>query len=638
MTFKKITAIAAALSCAAAMTANASAANIVFKGNAGTENAGKSAVVAIYDSQTDISNVKSADIRYIEQFKVGSDGVFRISMPLAVSDMTEGKLVSNVTGGLFSSEVPLYCSASGTENGDGTLNNPYTFQKALSAVEDKGTVIVNGSITLPADFEWLASDKTITVSGINDAAIDIKTVDNLNINCNVTFENLVFDCSATVSASDAAADNAINANGYHVIIKDTVDTTAVLAIRGGSTSKAVDSTNLEVYGGSYRTIYGGGSAQNVNGDCRLVVGGNVNKNFKGKLKEGFPKAVIHGGSWGGIVKGDCITTVTGDASAAYVYGGTNGQKTSHVEGKIQVNVEGGNWMNVYSACYITEGKSINSEVNMKGGTVEGIFASDKPISGNVAINVTGGTVTRRIFSGCYNNYDIGGWEADNHVSGTSTLTIYPGATLMTDHQIGSGIFGGSRHDTNFAEEVSTLIFNGNTYEALKEDIGGFDVCYSNHDYIVTATDGGKVTKKDNTAVTITPDAGFCAYVNGLAFSGGDYALSAEMTNVVFEGNKEDKISSVNYTSGITTSKVSVGYNVNTSFKPSVIVAVYDGNNALVAVSTKQVEPEKTLDDIEVSCNLSSGEKYMVKAMMWNSPESMVPVCAPMSVTIPAAVQ
>ena len=68
---------------------------------------------------------------------------------------------------------------------------------------------------------------------------------------------------------------------------------------------------------------------------------------------------------------------------------------------------------------------------------------------------------------------------------------------MTDHQIGSGIFGGSRHDTNFAEEVSTLIFNGNTYEALKEDIGGFDVCYSNHDYIVTATDGGKVTKKDN---------------------------------------------------------------------------------------------------------------------------------------------
>ena len=127
-------------------------------------------------------------------------------------------------------------------------------------------------------------------------------------------------------------------------------------------------------------------------------------------------------------------------------------------------------------------------------------------------------------------------------------------------------------------------------------------------------------------------------MNGLAFSGGDYALSTELTNVVFEGNKEDKISSVNYTSGTTTSKVSVGYNVNTSFKPSVIVAVYDGNNALVAVSTKQVEPEKTLDDIEVSCNLSSGEKYMVKAMMWNSPESMVPVCAPMSVTIPAAVQ
>ena len=87
MTFKKITAIAAALSCAAAMTANASAANIVFKGNAGTENAGKSAVVAIYDSQTDISNVKSTDIRYIEQFKVGSDGVFRISMPLSVFNL-----------------------------------------------------------------------------------------------------------------------------------------------------------------------------------------------------------------------------------------------------------------------------------------------------------------------------------------------------------------------------------------------------------------------------------------------------------------------------------------------------------------------------------------------------------------------
>lgn len=638
MKFKRLTALAAALMCAAAMTANASAANIVFKGNAGTENAGKMITVALYDSAADIADIKAADIRYIEQSVIDSDGIFRIAMPVALTDAVEGTLVSNMQGKIFSDEIPLYCSALGTENGNGTQADPYSFQKALEMVEDGGKVIVDGAIVIPADFEWPVSDKTITVSGINDASIDIKTIVNFDINCNTTFENLVFDCEAVADGNDYTAKNGINANGYHVIIQDTVDTSAVLALRGGSLTKDVDSTNLEVYGGSYRTIYGGCSAKNVNGDCRLVVGGNVNANYKGALKEGFPRAAIHGGSWGGIVKGDCILTIKDNASAAYVYGGTNGQKTSHVEGKIQVNVEGGNYMNVFSAAYITEGKPINSEINMTGGTVEALFASDYPLTGDVKINVMGGTVTRRVFGGCYNDWFFSNtWYTDYYVNGSTTVTIGPDATLITDGQPSNGIFGGSRHSTNHTDEISKLIFTGGTYESLKDKIGRSDVCRSNHDYIVTATNGGSVVSKDASSVTITPDAGYRTKVNGTDFAGGDYTLTKTMTSVVFVNTEiPEGISSVEYTSGETTSTVKVGYNVYTEFKPAMIVSVYDSTGKLAAISIKPVDPANMSDDIEVSCNLESGEKYSVQAMLWSSADTMVPVCPAMSVTIPAA--
>ncbi|MBE7039034.1 MAG: hypothetical protein E7404_09065, partial [Ruminococcaceae bacterium] len=287
--------------------ADVCALNIVFKGK--TDTFDTSVTIALYKPDADINNISASDISYINQQKINDDGSFEISLPVSLLTATSSKVVSNIKGKLLSDEIPLYASQNGTDNGDGTKEKPYTLQKALEEVVDNGKIIVDGLVLLDTDFVWPESDKTIIISGENNAVIDIKTLDHLQINCNTTFENLTFGCAQTGTGEDIMPENTISANGYHVIIKESVETENILSIRGGSTSKAVDGTHLEVYGGHYKTIYGGGSAHNVNGDCILTVGGQVNKNYDtSDTSSNYVPTAIHGGCWGGAIKGDCITT------------------------------------------------------------------------------------------------------------------------------------------------------------------------------------------------------------------------------------------------------------------------------------------------------------------------------------------
>lgn len=626
---KKIMKAAGTLLCLLAMPTNALGANIIFKGNAGTESAGQSVTVAFYDKNADLKNITAADIKYIEQSLIAKDGSFAITVPVS-EEMAQLKFVSNKSDfGSAAIQQAVYVSAQGSENGDGTEQSPCTFQKALELVEDNGIIEIDGTVTLPADFSWPVSDKTVTVTGVNDAVLDITTADNLNINCNTTFKNLTIGCSQTGSGKSSTPDNSISANGYHVIIADTVDTQSILSIRGGSLTEDVDSTNLEVYGGHYKTIYGGGSAKNVKGDCRLTVGGNVNKNYSvSDSDSSFVATAIHGGCWGGVIKGDCITTLKGNAKAAYVYGGTHGSVTSYVEGEIKVNIQGGSYMNVFAAAFVTEGKYTKSTINMTGGTVEGIFASDKCVlTGDVTMNILGGTVTRRIYAGCYNDYGLSGYSTDYYVNGNVTL-VMGGNTVYNDlFNWDSGIHGGSRTKNDHDTEICKMIFLDNSYERFKSSIDKSTICEDYHEYIVTANKGGTVASSASDSVEIKADKGFSVLVNGTAFEDKILTLTNAETNVEFKSG----IGSVIYDE----KNVTVEYGLNTEFEPIMIVAVYDEENkSLVTASTSPINSLSSKKDIELSCNLSSGKKYILRVMIWEDTEDLVPVCEAMTVYIP----
>lgn len=601
--------------------------NTLFSGEAAGSDA-----VALCILKDENAGVVSENILFIDQCKTGSEGAFEIPVP---NQARIGAIKSSANGRLHTPDIPLYCSASGSADGDGSAERPFaSLQTALELVDDGGKIIINGELTLSSDFKWPASDKKITISGINGAVLDIKEIAVLDIYSDTIFENLIFGSEAEGTGRNMAAKNVISANGYHVVIKDTVSTQTVMKLRGGSLSADVDSVNLEVYGGNYQSIYGGGSTCNVKGDCRLIVGGNVNYSFSiDDASDSYYPTVIHGGSWGGIVGGDCITTLKDNARAAYVYGGTHGQKTSHVEGKIKVNIESGSFMNVFAAAYVTEGKSITSEINMTGGTVEGLFASDNPVSGDITIKVLGGEVKRRIYSGCYNDYGFSGFKSNNYVNGSTTIILGPDARLITGNLANRGIFAGSRLEEKPAGEVNKVIFTGGSYDSFKHLLGEqglIPVNDSYHDYLVSVQGDGDVSSFGPSAISVSAEEGTEAYINGAVFSGDVYNLTSPETLIEFK--KPSSVTSLQYKSAAEESEITVEF-VSELTELLVAAAVYDTSDRLICSSIASPSDGDRIVKLTVPCNLDDGESYTIKAMLWSSTDKMIPQCSPKKLEI-----
>lgn len=524
----------------------APAAQMGFRGMVTGGYTGESVSAAIYDGD----NITADNLLYIDQN--ASDDGGKIDIPLPVAYNANNKFASNIAGALYSKDIPIYCSAAGTADGLGTETSTVTFQRALELAEDGGTVMVDGTVTLPEGFAWPVSNKTITVEGKNNAAIDIKTIKDLNINTNTTFRTLTIDCSQTTTDGKVTGENTISANGKHVIIEDSVKTSNVIrTLRGGSSKKSVASTNLEVYGGNYNTIIGGcssdgGAAVSVNGDCNLTVGGNVNSDLDENNWDNLTRtASIHGGGNGGSVGGDCTLTLKGDAKAKYVYGGQNGLNAATTTGKIAVNVEGGSFMNVFAVLKNTKNENntavkvnTTAELTMIGGKVEALMGAQEAIEGNITIKALGGTITRRVFGGCYNDSDDGvSFKTTNSVKGSVTVVIGPELTIDIVTKLDSGIFGGSRIGSNPAEEISKLIFVNGAYEKHGEYVGGKSgtttACDSHHDYLVKASAGGTVTSSGASQITITPETGKVAWVNNKKYSSETLDLTEKTTAVDF---------------------------------------------------------------------------------------------------------
>lgn len=535
----------------------------------------------------------------------------------------------------------LYTSNTGTPEGNGTKTSPLSFQQALELAKDGDKIIVMDEIVLPTDFVWPTDKKHITVSGGgNDAALNIYLLQGLvlNINTDTTFENLVL---ASTEIGDATAAGTIRACGNVVTLKESVSTRGIFgAFYGGARNwDTVNKTETYVYGGNFNRIYGGGGY--VRGDCKLTVGGNTNTTAgvdPSLEKNGVFEPYIYGGTLDNIVEGDCITTITGSAGAQYLYGGSqdvkeNADRGAGVKGKTVVNIQGGKFMNVYgmnppSPKVSGEALDYSSDVtiNMTGGTVEALFGSSADtladsVNGSVTINALGGTVTRRIIGGVYNE---NGWYSDSgkFITGDVNVVIGPELQGMTDIQIGHGIFGGSRIRTNPKAENAKLVFVGGSYDAFKNHINADSIdCESHHDYLITGTQGGTINPKGGNTVEIIPDMGYIALSDTLVIEPGDYPLKQARTDVVFSRNAVYSLSGTAASGEIT---VSIGYIAENNANV-MLLALYDGDTLVSAKQVNVGQGQNSAQDT-MPYTAENGKTYTLKAFLWKNIEGIVPLC------------
>ncbi len=353
-----------------------------------------------------------------------------------------------------------------------TLSSGGSLADALAQVADGGTIVVDGTVAVTAAPG--THGKTVTITG---GTLDFTGYEgNLYLGDHITFENLTMNFRADVSPAPA-----IYANGYQVKFGEGVTMPNPVRVFGGKNGGTTASTHLTVLSGYYTGIYGGGNNTDITGDVYLYVGGNVNKDIDTSSHD--HDYCVHGGSYisadSSKTIGGTVTVVFADeAKANYVYGGNQGAGNGTINGGIHLTVSGGNLMSVYGS---THGSgSLTSDVNVliSGGTMAQLFGGSEggPVTGDVKVDITGGTITRRVYGGCYNDYD-NGWGSSNYVTGEIVLTLHSGANIdFSSSSSDRAIYAHSRHSTLSATEVSHLVYaDATAYAKYKDNVKAQDL-------------------------------------------------------------------------------------------------------------------------------------------------------------------
>ena len=469
----------------------------------------------------------------VTPFWITSDGT-RVEGEVAVKSIDE-RWVRNA----------VYISDSGSnDTGLGTPTRPYsTLNTGIAKVANGGTVYVTDTCTIAAGDTWKAHNKSVTISGTQDNSTSVLQVaddwtQTFCIKDSVTFDNITFKLLSSTY-------RAVYAEGNSLTINSDVVVEGVKEIYGGSRDSVVESTDLKVYAGTYEKIFAGSNSKEITGNTNLVVGGNVNKDASKTTSWSNHDHVymIFGGSEKGTVKGNTNVTVESGAEAIYVYGGGR-SAGSQVLGSTNVNFAG-KAMSIYGGSGVGNnnavgGTSSDTNVIITGGEVAQLFGGSEStsITGNVNVQVLGGTVTRRIYGGCYNDYDskywslenMNFWGSDNHVTGYTNVTIGAGATINVNSGTETGFLAVSRYEDTFADEKSTVVFKDGIDLSSKLKCSSSFVTKQAYNYLVKGTTNGDVVAA-NGLLYVTPENGYKAtvtYGNNnteiIANSDGTYSL------------------------------------------------------------------------------------------------------------------
>ena len=355
----------------------------------------------------------------------------------------------------------VYLSDNGDDSNDGKTAQTAvkSFDKAVDLVYEGGTVYITDNYTLAEDFIWVNHLKPIQISG---GTLDATAVHPLKINDDVTFT----DC--TVNFQNNAN---VYANGNKLVIDNNVTVNNITHLYGGGT-KTVQNTDITVLSGSYYDIIGGGNGSNgtVLGDTNVTVGGSVNNDSEFDVTNHSLMRRIIGGTINGTVGGNTNITVKDNAQSINIYGAGKGAKST-VGGKATVNILGGTHMSAYGGAY--EGTVTETELNFRGGTIQQIFGGcfGTNMTGNTRVNILGGTVTRRIYGGCYNELASSGflsysWNSSYHVTGNTTVFLSSAADVSFDTSYADrGIFACSRYKSAFGDENAVIIYENSAAQS-----------------------------------------------------------------------------------------------------------------------------------------------------------------------------
>ena len=280
----------------------------------------------------------------------------------------------------------------------------------------------------------------------------------------------------------------IYANGYKFETSESITSIDRLNVYGGKKSAGNGGdTNVILLGGLYQNIYGGGNGGMINGNTNVVLGGNANAGDG--INDGasnISPCMVYGGGENGTVSGKTNVTLKGNAVAKYLVGagtGTNGTAKD-----TNIFIEGGKVMNVYAGSRsVTLPSGTVTHITMTGGLAEALFGGCEGVAltGHTYINLLGGEVSRRVYTGCYNDAKEGigffeiklTYQSDRYVTGTTTLAISPNAKVNTKTGLSGtnilnvGVFSGSRTANQHDAEQNTIIFLDGCYSAFKNKIG-----------------------------------------------------------------------------------------------------------------------------------------------------------------------
>lgn len=427
----------------------------------------------------------------------------------------------------------IYINETANADGNqyGTKKHPYNdFAMALDNIvlDKNGKVLLQSDYTAATDFDWKSHGIDVTVTGVNGTeTLDFSAKDAGTIRDAVTFTHM----------SLKLFKNHTYAAGNRFKIADDVkaDDNAEVVIYGGANGSSVKNTNVTVLAGTYEGIYGGGVGANgtVTENTRVIVGscnifnktsthtrrihgggkratvqGNtyveIGADFNADLGSDYTNSsmysTVYGGGFGessgsATVQGNTYVVVKGNARINYVFGA--GGPLSTVDGTSRVVFESGYAKSVYGGANST-GTNSHTSVKMTGGKVEQIFGGNEAgTAGNADVQVLGGTVTRRIYGGCYNEYDSG-WLSSKSVDGYSSVTIGTDAIISDryDRQGDTSICATSRLQANATDagEIGVMVLNpGVSSSAVGSTMSSYTAAnYLYTNFLVNVGEGGSV--------------------------------------------------------------------------------------------------------------------------------------------------
>ena len=611
--------------------------NVVFSGTV-TNPSVKWVTTMTIKSKSDKLSPKFDDIGWINQVMVSDDGTYTVKVPLSQFN-GEYELMSNQI-----LKQSLYVAQNnGSDSNNGSKDAPFkTLSKALEAAENGCTIVLCDMVTIPKNTQLKCDKSNIIITGMGEGengisgGLDLTSTVGLHIKFPATLENMTIKTIKAESASGNA--NKIFACGNKLIFGEGLTMSNPIDVFGGnSINNDADNTDIAIKSGSYRRIYGGGEQSPVTGDTHITVYGmNSGCSANDDSKDYYDSRIFGGGKNSGAdVKGNTYIDFKG-GTAAYLVGGGS---AANVRGNTYINISDGRVMNVYGAT--ADKKTVHNAdtyISMNGGMAESLFggALSCNMNGNAHISVTGGEVLRRIYGGCYNNWE-GSWESSHHVCGSTAVVIGANAKIATGgdlswaNKLNSGIFAGSRMMSNSDGEKSVIIFNDAAFDTigtkLAEQSEGYkSVFLSHHDYLVKSALGGMCEMISENKIRIRPDDGKKAIVNGTAFFGGEYTLNTDETEINYENGYTVANAAVAEKDGetVVNAKLSIGGADVVTGKEKLIAAIYNEDNALHEISMAKITGS---GDYKFEFKKNDGYgAYTVRLYVWNT-EQLKPLAA-----------